>query len=50
MQLSQISNDRENNYNLIRFLAALVVLINHCFPLTGHEEPFGQVLGMTPGT
>uniref|UniRef100_UPI0030ECE4A1 acyltransferase family protein n=1 Tax=Undibacterium luofuense TaxID=2828733 RepID=UPI0030ECE4A1 len=30
--------------------AAFAVFLNHCFPLTGQPEPFGDVLGMTVGT
>jgi len=48
--LSDLAHGRNNNFNLIRILAALAVLINHSFPLTGLEEPFGQALGMTAGT
>lgn len=44
---------RDNNLNLIRFLAATVVLISHSFPLaTGlnEAEPFLARVGMTAGT
>lgn len=50
MYLTNYLNDRNNNFNLIRFLAAFAVLLNHCFPLTGEREPFGDVTGMTVGT
>lgn len=44
------SLSRDNNLNLLRLLAAVTVLINHCFPLLGQPEPFGEILGMTLGT
>ena len=50
MKISDVVGSKDNNYNLIRFIAALVVFINHCFPLTGQHEPFGDYLGMTMGT
>jgi peptidoglycan/LPS O-acetylase OafA/YrhL len=39
--------NRENNFNLIRMLAALSVLYSHCFPLAGINswEPFSYFLG-----
>lgn len=50
MRLSDLSSSKDNNYNLIRFIAAFAVFLNHCFPLTGQAEPFGAWLGMTAGT
>ncbi|MBK1888679.1 acyltransferase [Undibacterium sp. 14-3-2] len=50
MKLSEYANCRENNFNLIRMIAAITVLINHCFPLLGYPEPFGEKLGFTLGT
>ncbi|MBM3514374.1 MAG: acyltransferase [Alphaproteobacteria bacterium] len=36
----------QNNFDLIRLFAALLVLISHCFPLTGQaHEPFANYLG-----
>jgi peptidoglycan/LPS O-acetylase OafA/YrhL len=33
--------DRENNLDIIRLVAAIIVLISHCYPLTGNSfEPF----------
>lgn len=43
---------RDNNFNLIRMCAALIVLITHCFALTagGRQfEPLIDTLGMTLG-
>jgi peptidoglycan/LPS O-acetylase OafA/YrhL len=33
--LSDVSSDRDNNFNLIRFVAASMVVIHHSYPLTG---------------
>lgn len=53
MMLSNFTQGRNNNFNLIRIVAALAVLIGHSFPLTkgsGAAEPFGEMLGMSMGT
>jgi peptidoglycan/LPS O-acetylase OafA/YrhL len=50
MRLSQCTQGRENNFNLIRVIAAFAVLVTHSFVLTGNREPFLKVLGMTLGT
>ena len=45
-KLSDLSESHDNNFNLIRFGAALGVFISHCFPLSGYS--FGgkpQLLG-----
>ena len=37
---------RDNNFDLIRLLAAAAVLVSHCYPLTGQvTEPFANYLG-----
>ncbi len=44
---------RDNNFNLIRFLAASAVLVSHSFALstgTSASEPWGRLLGITPGS
>lgn len=41
---------RDNNYNLIRIVAAYAVLVTHSFALTGRAEPFSKSLGMTMGS
>lgn len=44
---------RNNNFNLIRMIAAMAVLVSHSFILaTGnpHSEPLRQWLGVTPGS
>jgi peptidoglycan/LPS O-acetylase OafA/YrhL len=51
-KLSGYTNGRDNNFNLIRMIAALSVLITHSFALSlgsGEFEPFRQSLGMTIG-
>lgn len=53
MKLSNYSQGRDNNFNLIRIVAALAVLVTHSFALTvgsGSAEPFKSTLGMTMGT
>lgn len=51
--ISNYTNTRDNNYNLIRFLAAVLVLFTHSFALTygsGNAEPLRYSLGITWGT
>jgi peptidoglycan/LPS O-acetylase OafA/YrhL len=43
MKLSDVSFSHDNNFNLIRFLAAYAVLFSHSFVLvtgSGSDEPF----------
>lgn len=50
--LSDLSSDRDNNFNLIRFVAALMVLISHGFALavgSPDVEPLRDTLGMSLG-
>ena len=50
--LSRVTGGRDNNFNLIRALAALAVLVTHCFVLaTGStdREPLWKALGVTWG-
>jgi peptidoglycan/LPS O-acetylase OafA/YrhL len=52
MKLSSLAHGRDNNFNLIRIVAALAVLISHSFTLAlgpGDYEPIRQILGMTLG-
>jgi peptidoglycan/LPS O-acetylase OafA/YrhL len=49
MKLSTVTGGVDNNFNLIRMLAALFVLISHSFFLTGHEDPILSTLGFTMG-
>lgn len=51
-KLADYSQGKDNNFNLIRILAALAVLITHSFVLaTGQpsSEPLRETLGMTMG-
>jgi peptidoglycan/LPS O-acetylase OafA/YrhL len=53
MKLSDVSQSRDNNFNLIRIVAALAVLVTHSFAIsTGarESEPFLVSLGMTMGS
>jgi len=50
MKLSNFTQGRDNNFNLIRIAAAYEVLVTHSFALaigTGDAERFGNTLGMT---
>ena len=52
MKLSDYAHGRDNNFNLIRLLAAVTVLISHCFPLASGSramEPFLTELNMSIG-
>ena len=49
LKLSQLAGGRNNNFNLLRILAALAVLVSHSFPLTGSSDPLGGWVGMTGG-
>ncbi len=45
-------DSRDNNFNLIRFIAASMVLFSHCFPLlygNSDTEPFKKLVGMSFG-
>ncbi len=53
MKLSDFTQGRDNNFNLIRIVAAFAVLITHSFALvvgTSDAEPFRRSLGMTMGS
>jgi peptidoglycan/LPS O-acetylase OafA/YrhL len=53
MTLSSYIKGRDNNFNIIRIIAALCVLVTHSFALvigTGDAEPFIGTLGMTIGS
>ena len=49
--LAGYTTGRDNNFNLIRFLAAFLVLFSHSFPLVGvgGKEPLYETVGMTWG-
>ena len=51
--LSKYTKNRDNNFNLLRFIAASLVLYSHSFALvigTGDAEPLRKSIGMTLGT
>ena len=51
--LSEYTNNRDNNFNLIRFIAASLVLYTHSYALvigTGDAEPLRNSIGMTWGS
>lgn len=53
MKLSGYTQGRDNNFNFIRIVAALAVLVTHSFALaigTADAEPFRESLGMTMGS
>lgn len=41
MRIEQLTRERNNNFNLLRFLAATAVIFLHSYALTGHavDEP-----------
>ncbi len=51
--LSEYATSRDNNFNLIRFVAASFVLFSHSFALvlgSGETEPLRSTIGMTWGS
>lgn len=48
--LAEFSQSRDNNFNLIRLLAALAVLFGHSYALLRQPEPLGATLGMSIGS
>jgi peptidoglycan/LPS O-acetylase OafA/YrhL len=53
MKISDFTCGRDNNFNLIRIIAAYAVLVSHSFSLAtgrGDTEPFRDTLGMTLGS
>lgn len=44
-----LKNQRNNNFDLIRVLAALLVLLSHAYPLTGNQEIFKNIIGYANG-
>jgi peptidoglycan/LPS O-acetylase OafA/YrhL len=52
MKLSDAALGRDNNFNLVRFVAALLVIVSHSFVLVSGSpasEPLRDWLGITPG-
>jgi peptidoglycan/LPS O-acetylase OafA/YrhL len=53
MRLSQFAHGRDNNFNLIRIIAAFAVLVTHSFVLTSGSrdaQPLRDTLGITFGS
>lgn len=53
MLLAELATGRDNNFNLIRFIAASLVLYSHSYPLAmgyGYPEPLGASLGTSWGS
>lgn len=53
MKISDFSHGRNNNFNLIRIVAALAVLATHSFSVaigSGDAEPLRETLGLTMGS
>lgn len=51
--MSTYATGKDNNFNLIRFIAASLVLFSHSFALTsgsGDAEPLKATIGMTLGS
>ena len=47
--LAHRTTGRDNNFNLIRFMAAILVMLSHAYPLSGHSgEPLSR-LGLSYG-
>jgi peptidoglycan/LPS O-acetylase OafA/YrhL len=49
MRIAERAGSRENNFNALRLIAAVMVLVSHCFALTGRPEPFASLSGQTLG-
>lgn len=50
MSIKSIPLSHQNNFNLIRMVAAALVLISHSFALSGLAEPLRDTLGVTWGS
>ena len=53
MRLKDVADSRENNFNLLRIVAASAVLVSHSYPLSlgpKAAEPLSQSLGVTLGS
>jgi peptidoglycan/LPS O-acetylase OafA/YrhL len=48
-RLGDLSPSRANVFDVLRLVAAMAVLISHCYPLTGRADPLGQATGTTLG-
>jgi peptidoglycan/LPS O-acetylase OafA/YrhL len=49
MRLAERVGSRQNNFNALRLIAALMVLVSHCFALTNQTEPLASISGESFG-
>ena len=47
MKLGQLATGKDNNFNLLRHVAAAMVIFTHSYGLTSHEEPFKRLTGIS---
>jgi peptidoglycan/LPS O-acetylase OafA/YrhL len=47
--LAARTEDRRNAFDVLRLVAATLVLLSHCYPLTGRDEPVAELTGATMG-
>ena len=43
MNLAERVGSRQNNFNALRLIAAVMVLVSHCFALTNRPEPLASI-------
>jgi peptidoglycan/LPS O-acetylase OafA/YrhL len=49
MLLADVADQRENNLDALRLIAASLVIVDHAFPIAGREHVFADQLGFTLG-
>lgn len=48
--VADYSHGRDNNFNLLRAIAASLVILTHACGITGHNDPFIKVYGVMAST